>query len=209
MVTLALLVVATGYARVGYTATTRSLDEARLQVSNTSVWNPVVRGLTNREVDKGRTRARASTLVRRRVTRWAEAAVLALALLLVVGVRGHRDATLAVGAVVAAYLLLAPYVSPWYATWGLLALATVWRSPITIVVAVQAALLQLADLPVPHLVVPTDPLRVRAPFERLAADLGQVLVPMLEVVLIVIVVAGTFRRRARHPRGPLAAGAVT
>lgn len=58
----------------------------------------------------------------------------------------RRDATpaLALGAALAAYLLAAAYVLPWYAVWALPVLALDWRSGLSVLVAVQAALWAVA-----------------------------------------------------------------
>lgn len=76
----------------------------------------------------------------------AIAACTGLVLAIVVLGRAPRPLPLAVGAAVAAYLLTAPYVLPWYAMWALPVLALAWRTRLAAVVATFAGALTLAHL---------------------------------------------------------------
>ena len=66
---------------------------------------------------------------------------------LLLGLRNASAFWLA-GAVVLGFLLTAQYVLPWYVAWGLPVLALVWRSRLPLLAAVQAALLELAYVPI-------------------------------------------------------------
>ncbi len=111
---------------------------------------------------------------------------------LLLGLRNASAFWLA-GAVVVGYLLGAQYVLPWYVAWGLPVLALMWRSGLTALAAVQAALLELAYAA-----------------DRGTAGLFHVyyawLVPLCSLAGIVVLVS--LAARTRRPGEPLPASGV-
>jgi hypothetical protein len=93
----------------------------------------------------------------------------------------------AAGSAVAAYLLGAPYVLPWYVAWALPVLALVWRSPVSALVLAYAGALAVAYLNGP-LLDPDDVRRALVVFTKVA-------IPVLAAAGLVYLVAVSWRGR--------------
>jgi alpha-1,6-mannosyltransferase len=137
-------VVAVGYGLTGGVDALTPLRDARLLISRNSIWllgdadgRTNVFGIGNRihTYPQG-------------FLQWAATAsaiaVLLLAGLLVASRLRDDTPVLAVGGALAAYVLAATYVLPWYAAWVLPVLVIEWRSLLTCLLLVQSALFLVA-----------------------------------------------------------------
>jgi alpha-1,6-mannosyltransferase len=113
--------------------------------------------------------------------------VLAALVLAVLTGRARRPLPVAAGSAVAAYLLGAPYVLPWYVAWALPVLALVWRSPVSALVLAYAGALAVAYLNGP-LLDPDDVRRALVVFTKVA-------IPVLAAAGLVYLVAVSWRGR--------------
>lgn len=113
------------------------LDRARGLSSRGSIWQltrsgPLTRVFTFTQ--------HADSPIPLGASQLAIATVVMLALFLAFSYRRDAAPFLAIGAGLAAYLLVAAYVLPWYAAWALPVLALEWKSVLSVLIAVQSAL---------------------------------------------------------------------
>lgn len=125
--------VVVGYALAGGLSALRPVVADRGFHSRASIWT-AVRGL-------GPT-LRSPTLIE---------ASLALALVVVIGGRSRHPLPVATGAALAAYLVAAPYVLPWYGAWALPVLALAWKSRLAAVICAYECALAVAFVTPPTL----------------------------------------------------------
>ena len=162
------------------------LDEARDLLTGPSIWNhwadrfgagpvPVLAALA--------TLGLAAVLVRRELDR--------------------DDPGPAVGLSVLAYMLVGAYVLPWYLAWSLPALALCWWRGVGWLAAAQAALMQLTTLPTRGVSPFSRPAAALDPLQRLQLDVYRGVLPLLQVLAAVALVALAFRRRAPVAGPPL------
>jgi hypothetical protein len=183
-----------GLALAGGRAVLGPLQTAQHNFSSASVWYGPRRWLTASDVGRGLSSTVASHHARTIVSTAASVAAVGLTMLLVARRLNHADPALVAGATVLAYMLLAAYVLPWYVAWGLPVLVLAWRSRLTWLAMLHAAVLHIVYVPDPSLQAPVDKLRIMTPLQRMMQDVYQVWTPLLEVVIIVAVVAISVRR---------------
>jgi len=117
------------------------LDRARGLSSRGSVWQFTRSGPVTRVFSFIQ---HADSPIPHWASQLAMVTVAALALYLAYTYRREVTPYLAIGAALAAYLLVAAYVLPWYAAWTLPVLALQWRSRLSVLVAAQSALWAVA-----------------------------------------------------------------
>jgi alpha-1,6-mannosyltransferase len=180
--------VLTTFALIGRTESFEALSGARGQLSRGSAWQMVRPGGWDRLFSFAQRAAEPLTPT------FAAAAIIVTALLaLWLAYTRRRDPTpaLALGAALAAYLLAAAYVLPWYAVWALPVLALSWRSGLSVLVAVQSALWAVAYQYERGL--PTGPAN------RVLWLLAVVTIAFNLVAIVALAVSGWRRERAARP----------
>lgn len=200
------LVVVAGYALGGGWTALRPLEEARLRTSGASPWNPLRVELTRDRIEDGERGVVAGRRVREDLSRLSALAVGVLAT--VVALRHRRDPTpaLAVGGSLLAFTLCGTYVLAWYVAPVVMVGHLAWRSRVTTLALAQGSLLELAY--VPDFRLGAAGLHRPGILEQLPLILRTRWLPVFEVVAVVVLVAGSLRRRPRPPgRVALPAGA--
>ena len=130
-----------GFGAVGRLDAIRALSDAGDQLSRGSIWQMMRPGGWDRLFSFAQ---RAAQPLPSTTAVVAITATAALALWLAYTRRRDATPALALGAALAAYLLAAAYVLPWYAAWVLPVLALQWRSGLAVLVAAQSALWSVA-----------------------------------------------------------------
>jgi alpha-1,6-mannosyltransferase len=184
-------VVVLGYAVVGPSALVAISDSAGV-VSRASVWSPVRDWLIMHGPPGAASPLPAIAVV----------AVVALALLLAFGSARARDAAGSAGGALAAFPFAGAYVLPWYAAWGLPALALRRSAPLAWLAALEGAFL-LAVYQMPDHASAADNGLV---LHRLLSDVVPVAVLAAAVALGIAMVA---RRTPYAGRSRLRASALS
>lgn len=187
-------IVLVGLGVAGGRAVLAPLETAQHNFTSASVWYGPRRWLTAHELGAGLSGSDALDVARTVISLIASVAAMGLTLLLVGRRLRTSDPALVAGAAVLAYMLLAAYVLPWYVAWGLPALALAWRSRLTWLAVLHAAILHVVYVPDPSLQGHVDKLHILSPIQRLMLDVYQVWTPLLEVVVVVSVVVISLRR---------------
>lgn len=182
------VVVAAGYGMAGGPAALGPLRSAATHQSRASVWHAPDRWVTAEARESGMSSRQAETTADRRVARWSFVAVAALTVAAIAATARRRSPHLVAGAAAFAYLLVAPYVLPWYAAWALPVFALVWRERLVLAALAQALLLLVAYRP------PLGPALV----DRILGELGGTVLPLAEVAAVVTIMALGSRSLVAH-----------
>ena len=181
-----------GYLAAGGTRALGPLHHASLLVSHHSVWYAARGWIANALVGGGWTQARAADYAAHLVPVLGLITIVAIALLVAGGRARDHGLVPVVAAALAVYVLVAPYVLPWYAAPLIALLALRWRSRTTWVLLAYSALLFVAypsSYPVHRtftsMILPTTAVSV---------------LPVVELLLLVTVAVTAWRPRPKKRR---------
>jgi hypothetical protein len=194
--TTAGLVVA-GYIIAGGPRALKPLHQASLLVSHHSVWYPVTRWITNALTRNGWSPARAADYTAHLVPVLGLIIVVVISLLVAGGRARDSGPVPVVAAALTVYVLVSPYVLPWYTAPLIALLALRWRSRTTWLVLAFSALLFVAypsHYPVHRtfmgLILPTTAFSI---------------LPVVEVLLLITIAVAAWRPRKTTRRAALVA----
>jgi alpha-1,6-mannosyltransferase len=172
-------VVALGYAAVGPAAIS-AISDSDQRVSRSVAWAPVRDWLIAHGAPDSTPMLPVLALV----------SVVALALLLALGRARDRDAAGSAGGALAAFPFAGAYVLPWYAAWGLPALALRRATPLAWLTALEGGFLLAAYQLPDHAAAADNGLLVH----RMLTDV----IPVAMLATAIVLGVATAAKRARH-----------